>query len=84
MAKRKPPGEWEIKMAGRFRQLRQRARLTQEALARKVDVGVKAVYLWERGLRTPTLKTASRVAEALDVTVGQLAGTEPITKRKEK
>jgi transcriptional regulator with XRE-family HTH domain len=65
-------------MADRFRELRDRAGLSQEALARKVGVGVKAVYMWERGQRTPGLKTAARLADALGVTVGVLAGSEPM------
>ena len=69
-------------MADRFRELRQRVALSQEALARKVGVGVKAVYMWEHGQRTPTLKTAAKLAEALGVSVGVLAGTEPMPPAK--
>jgi putative transcriptional regulator len=65
-------------MGQRFRELRERRGLSQEGLARLVDVGREAVRLWEKGKRTPELDTAARLAGALGVTVGVLAGTEPM------
>jgi transcriptional regulator with XRE-family HTH domain len=65
-------------MGQRFRELRHRRGLSQEGLARIVGVGRDAVRLWEKGERTPGLNTAARLAGALGVTVGVLAGTEPM------
>jgi transcriptional regulator with XRE-family HTH domain len=69
-------------MGARLKALRVAAGLTQEGLARKADVGTDAVRKWETGRRTPGLDMAVKLAEALGVTVGVLAGTEPMPKPK--
>lgn len=51
--------------------LRQRARLTQAGLARKVGVGRSTVFRWETGDRTPSLAQIPRLAEALGLTESQ-------------
>jgi transcriptional regulator with XRE-family HTH domain len=71
-------------MGQRLLELRRAAGLTQEQLARASDVGVDAVRKWERGKRTPMLDMAVRLAEALGVTVGQLAGSEPMPAPKKR
>ena len=68
-------------MAQRIRQLRKAAGLTQEQLARAVDVVVKAVYMWEHGTRTPHLETACRLADVLGCTLDELAGREAPKKK---
>jgi len=70
-------------MGSRLRELRKRAGLTQEALARAIDVGVDAIRKWERGRRTPQLDRAARLAVALGCTLGQLGGTEPLPRKRE-
>jgi transcriptional regulator with XRE-family HTH domain len=65
-------------MGERIGELRRRVGLSQEKLARALGVGRDAVSLWERGKRTPMLDTAAKLAEALGVTVGVIAGTEPM------
>jgi transcriptional regulator with XRE-family HTH domain len=61
-------------MGTRLRELRGRAGLTQENLARAIDVTVGAVRKWEAGQSTPSLERAVRLAAALGVTVDELAG----------
>jgi transcriptional regulator with XRE-family HTH domain len=72
-------------MGQRIRELRDAHGLTQEQLAHEVGVTVKAVYMWERGTRTPHLKQAARLADILGCTIDELAGsgaTETAPKKK--
>ncbi len=52
-----------------LRQLRERAGLSQEALAAKSGLDRTYISLLERGQRQPTLKTLARLAEALDTSL---------------
>lgn len=61
-------------MGQRIRELRVARGLTQEQLARKIDVGLDAVRKWERGKRTPMLDMAAKLADALECTIDDLAG----------
>jgi len=63
--------------------MRDWAGLTQEQLARKSGVGLDAIRKWEHGHRMPRLDRAVRLANALGCTVGQLAGEEPLPRKKE-
>lgn len=69
-------------MGNRLRELRLRAELTQEALARKADVGNDAVRNWEKGRRTPGLDMAVKLADALEITLDELVGRTPPAKKK--
>jgi transcriptional regulator with XRE-family HTH domain len=72
-------------MGQRLAEIRRRAGLTQEALARAAGVGGDAVRKWESGRRTPMFDMAIRLADALGCTLDELAGREPAArKRKEK
>jgi len=82
VARHRLPTDWEIAMGSRLRELRLRAGLTQEELARQIEVGVDAIRKWEKGKRTPLLDRAAKLAVALGCTVGQLAGTEPMPRRR--
>jgi putative transcriptional regulator len=84
MGRRRKPTEWEIAMGQRIRELRLARDLTQEQLARMIDVGVDAVRKWERGKRTPMLDMAARLAAALECSIDDIAGYEKPKKRKEK
>jgi transcriptional regulator with XRE-family HTH domain len=64
-------------MGQRLKELRDRANLTQEALARKADVGTDAVRNWEKGRRTPGLDMAVKLADALGVSLDDLVGRTP-------
>jgi len=63
-----------------FYYLRKKYNLSQKELAGDVGVTQMAISYYERGKRNPNLKTLSAIAEYFGVTVGQLIGTEPITK----
>jgi transcriptional regulator with XRE-family HTH domain len=47
-----------------IRQARRRARLTQAALAQRLDTTQSAVARWESGGATPSLETLRRIVEA--------------------
>lgn len=51
---------------------RKRARMTQAALAEKINFSDKAVSKWERGESIPDLPTIVQLAEVFDVTVNDL------------
>src|SRR5262249_10252851 len=78
VARHREPTEWEQAMGQRLKELRERAGLTQEALARAADVGTDAVRKWERGKRTPMLDRAARLADVLGCTLDELAGRTPL------
>ena len=72
-------------MGQRLSELRRRAGLTQEGLARAAEVGTDAVRKWERGKRTPSFEMAIKLADALNVSLDELAGREtPKAGRKPK
>jgi transcriptional regulator with XRE-family HTH domain len=71
-------------MGQRLRELRRRAGLTQEALARRIDVSGDTVRKWERGKRTPILDTAARLCDALGCSLDELAGRVPLAKKKKE
>lgn len=56
-----------------IRKLRAKARMTQEALAQDAGITVGHLSMIERGLANPTWGTVSAVAEALGVTVVEVA-----------
>lgn len=49
--------------------------MTQEALAHEAGVTVSHLSLIERGHSNPTWGTVRRIAEALDVSMGELASS---------
>jgi transcriptional regulator with XRE-family HTH domain len=72
-------------MGIRLKELRQARNLTQEKLARMVDVGLDAIRKWERGDRTPRLDMAERLADALELaTIDELIGRRPPTGQHKK
>ena len=62
----------DISFGNRLYELRKRAGLTQAELARMVGVTNKAVSKWETGSAKPGFDTAHRLADALNVTIGDL------------
>lgn len=58
--------------AQRLRQARSEAGLSQEALAHAADLHPNAIGLIERGEREPMLGTVLSLAQALDLTPGEL------------
>jgi len=62
-------------LADRVRRLRIRAGLSQEALAEKADLSTMAVVQIETGRRkNPRITTAIALADALEVSLSELAG----------
>jgi transcriptional regulator with XRE-family HTH domain len=53
--------------AGRLRELREQAGLSQKELAEKADLTTDGISRLERGDRSPSWETAVALAEALDV-----------------
>lgn len=53
--------------------------LTQEQLAKRVNVSMETIGKIERGAAAPTFTTAERIAEALDVPVAVLFGADEST-----
>lgn len=56
----------------RLRELRERKGLTQEELAKLLNVGRTTVTLWEMGINKPRADTLPKVARALRCTVDDL------------
>lgn len=63
----------------RLQRLRQAARLSQPQLAEAAGVPVTTLRNWEQGRRGMMLETAATVAEALGVTLDELAGSDTET-----
>lgn len=74
MVRRRKPTQWEEEMGMRLQQLRKRAGLSQRQLADAAGVPVGNIRHWEHGRRTPLLDAAARLAQALSVSIDELAG----------
>lgn len=59
-------------MKTRIKELRARHNLTQEDLAKKVDVRRETIVFLEKGKYNPSLKLAHDVAKALKTTIEEL------------
>ena len=59
-------------LAGRIRELREKARLTQKDLAELSNVSIKTVHRWEFGERIPRANEIQRIAAALHVSEAEL------------
>ena len=57
-------------------ELRKGKSLTQEALARELDVTAQAVSKWERGESMPDIALLPKLAEVLEVSIDSLFGKE--------
>jgi transcriptional regulator with XRE-family HTH domain len=60
------------KLGENVKRFRNKAGLSQEALATKAQLDLTSVSEIESGLRNPSLKTIYKLAKALDVNAGQL------------
>lgn len=63
-------------IARRIRAFRKLKGLTQLELAEKVNISIAVIGSIERGTRKPDERILSRIAEALDVSLEELTGTE--------
>lgn len=55
---------------------RKENKLTQQEFADKIGVSLMSVVRWENGSRVPSMLLMSKIAEALNTTVGYLMGIE--------
>jgi transcriptional regulator with XRE-family HTH domain len=58
----------------RLRQLRLSRGFTQEALAEKLNLGIRQIHRYERGLSDPSGNIVAKIAKELDVTTDYLLG----------
>jgi transcriptional regulator with XRE-family HTH domain len=63
-------------MGLRFKQLRESARLSQAALAKRCGIPLRSYQQWEQGRRTPLLDAAVKLADALEITMDELVGRQ--------
>jgi transcriptional regulator with XRE-family HTH domain len=61
-------------LGDRIREAREARKLTQVALAARLDTTQNVVSMWETGMRQPTIKGLAAIATALDVTTDWLLG----------
>lgn len=59
----------------KLKQLRTKAGLTQEELADKCGIKKQSISRYEKSVREPNIRTAKKIAEALDVPLELLAPT---------
>lgn len=59
-----------------LREYRLQAGLTMQQLADKIDVQYLSIYRWETGKRSPALVHVVAIAEALDISLPELLGTD--------
>lgn len=71
-------------MGLRLKRLREAAGLTQAALAAAAGVSMRSYQQWEQGVRTPLFDAVVRIAQALDVSLDELAGTNEGAPRRHK
>ena len=74
----------DFEFGNRLYQLRQKARLTQAQLGKKVGVSNKAVSKWENGKAKPGLDIVNRLANVLGVSVDELLCTASAEKKISK
>ena len=60
----------------RIRELREKNRMTQSELAKKLDVTRSSVNAWESGLSTPTTQYVVALTRLFHVSADYLLGTE--------
>lgn len=67
--------DWRAIVGRNIRRLREARRMTQEQLAFEAQIDLTYVGGIERGRRNPSLMVMVRIADALDVPVGDLLGS---------
>jgi len=63
-----------MELGNRLKKLREELGMSQAKLAAKTGIPVSTLRFWEYGLRTPLLDATLHVAEALGVSLDELAG----------
>jgi transcriptional regulator with XRE-family HTH domain len=82
VARKRKPSERDVAVGRRIAKLRRAAGLTQEELARKINVSHDAVRKWETGRREPGLHMAEKLARALRCSIDDLCGYKPPPKEE--
>jgi transcriptional regulator with XRE-family HTH domain len=68
----------------RLRQLRLSRGFTQEALAEKLNLGIRQIHRYERGLSDPSGNIVAKIAKELDVTTDYLLGLSDLPNTQQK
>jgi transcriptional regulator with XRE-family HTH domain len=79
----KEGGEMEKEFADVLRDLREKAGLTQEALARKADLSLGYIAKLEQGKAQPSWATVKALAKALGTTCAAFERNDPFTGESE-
>ena len=58
----------------RLKELRVERKLSQEDLAKELNVSQRSISSWETGFRQPDFETLERIAKFFDVTADYLIG----------
>ena len=66
------PREVQIKLATKIAELRKKTGLTQEDLAKTVDVKRSTVSMWESGQSMPRAELIPKLAEALGCSIDEI------------
>jgi transcriptional regulator with XRE-family HTH domain len=67
-----------------LKRLREKAGLTQDALARKLTVSLRSLQNWEQGHREPSIGLLEDIAAAVGATVDELVAGSGKGKRSKK
>jgi len=64
------------KLAENLVQLRKERNLSQEAVAKKINIGARAYQNYEYGQRVPPLSVAIALADLFEISLDELVGRE--------
>jgi transcriptional regulator with XRE-family HTH domain len=81
VVRRRTATEWEKQMGERLQKLRLAKGLSQSQLAKAAGIPAGTLKSWEHGRRTMLFDAAVKLADALDVSLDELAGRK-WTKKK--
>ncbi|WP_449451484.1 helix-turn-helix domain-containing protein [Streptococcus suis] len=65
-------------LSKRLKELRKENRLTQRELAQQLNISQPAYAQWEKGIKSPSPKNLSQLAQILDTSTDYLLGNTPI------
>ena len=69
-------------MGERFARVRRSKDLTQAELAKRAGVRLRSLQEWEQGTRIPRFDRVVQLADALGVSLDELAGRQPPARAK--
>lgn len=65
-----------IMLSANLKSIRKSRKITQEALASKLNVTRQTISKWENGQSVPDAESLTQIAELLDISVQELLGEE--------